>query len=249
MSDKLIKQGLAGSLFGNLACNESLQLVCEQGGDCTRAGTEIARFRTRTGAVICIGYSAAFANGFMDGGDRVHIEVMSHVDSTGFVLTVHGGLSRDERELLVELLQQIEVVTEQYYSSQIQDAFRKAISLGFDGRQLACYSLGIPADVNPGLCFTQSRSSESLPAWNAAALCGQEVGSGVRLGDAIKHVRKLGDLMNHESGGIIFDRAGWVIGSLLKKTMDAKAGTREEGQVLAHLALDISNTLIMMHDA
>lgn len=205
--------------------------------------------RTRVGAVITIEIAAGVGNGSMDLQLTGRNDVPDHTGGAVVVFTVQGDASHAEREVLTDLLQQIDLVTDQYFSTQIQDSLRKALSLGFDGRQLACYSLGVPGDANTlAPPIGQFRAGEPPSAWSVTGAGAQGGGPEARLGDAIKYVCRLGEIMSHEPGKMVFDRAGWMIGQLLKETVYRKAELRQEGEMLAHLADDIFNTLIMMHD-
>lgn len=96
--------------------------------------------RTQEGDKILIRFSDTDAQRYSRTADG---ESYSSSQSSRFEFSVQGDLSEEELLAINDLLAQVDKVSSLFFSEQFNEAFESAMSLGFDSKQIASFSLDL----------------------------------------------------------------------------------------------------------
>jgi len=108
--------------------------------------------QTRDGDIVSISLSqiqAYFSEGHLNVDSDNNSFVVSTKQNEGyysaenFAFSVEGELDEEEIAALTDLLSQIEGLADQFFGGDFQGAFENALSLGFDGSQIASFSVDL----------------------------------------------------------------------------------------------------------
>lgn len=80
--------------------------------------------------------------------------------SNQFSLSVEGDLDDDELRAIADLLDQVSGISESFFSGNLEEAFSKALDIGFDADQIANFSLNLRQEATTRVETTYQRIGE-----------------------------------------------------------------------------------------
>lgn len=154
-----------------------------------------------------------------------------------------------EAQVVRLLLQQVHQITDQFFHGATCDSLKKAISLGFNGRQFAHYLLLTSSCEEEAVPDAAHGHGAHLgtPMWEAMREFEQEIPAHVRLTDGIRFVCRLRDLFAQWSRHALFVSRGTGVHDLLQQVFTQKGAHRKADERLMAFTLDILAALAEVH--
>jgi hypothetical protein len=234
MSDKLIKQGY--DQFENRMSRSDV--VPHEDGDVGSDVANVTLVRAGEGSTLCVRILGR-ENDIND-GDCIYAG-----DESRFF--VQGEMDAVETGAVTQLLQWIDSVTDRFFSEEIQNSFKKAVSLGFDGRQLACYSQDELSPANAPMSVTDdSMGIGDISPQGRVNCYAYETDPDVRLGDAIKYTRVLNEIFDFWHGSGLFEKPGQFVTDVAQQLIMKKSVVRDADSRLTGFFSDILVSLGVM---
>ncbi|MEI6415166.1 MAG: DUF5610 domain-containing protein [Pseudomonadota bacterium] len=153
---------------------------------------------------------------------------------TNFNLTIEGNLNDQERQALKDLMGKIDGVANQFFGNgNMQDVLKKAGDLGYDGQQLAGFTLSLGYSETRSMTSAyQAVSSMKEDGANSAVQTDSSSGSlpGNGMRDLGQLMRQMKDLMGTSSLGTLFADPAKLTGDLLRSRLlgDSRAKAADQ---------------------
>lgn len=90
----------------------------------------------------------------------------SSIKAEGWSMDVQGDLSKAERDALTSLFNDVQSLSERFFSGDIAGALEEAMQLGYDGNQLASFSLDLTQRMEVPMLQTYATERTPLPTSN-----------------------------------------------------------------------------------
>ena len=127
---------------------------------------------TKEGDVVKISLASAaemsrsMAHVKQNGSEATAFE-SSFESSSDFSISIEGDLNEDEKKSLTDLLKQLDKVGNEFFSDNIQAAFKQAQKIGLDTEQLASFSMDLTMEKSVQAISTYQQTAapeQNLPA-------------------------------------------------------------------------------------
>ena len=218
----------------------------------SRKATELT-IQTKEGdniTIRLINNQSASATQFSGQGNGLSLTGSSSRSSSqsGFEIQVEGNLNEEEQAAIKDLLGRVDQLAGDFFQGNVDEAFSKALELGFDTEQLSNFSLNLSYSEERAVTAYQQNSSGAGSA-DASAGAGSNQASGLSqfLQQASDFLKQFKQLLEDDGAKKVFKNPGEAVSDiftqLVQDRKEARGDDKDKVEKSGHQLRDFLQAL------